>query len=168
MVKLYLMLIVLGVIGSVGAGAIWYYNDTQERLAVLQENNAKLESALETSEASINALQEDMAKFQALNSRLQEDLQKAEAYGDDLRSKLRQHDLTALALRKPGLLEGRMNGATAKLWREIVADTGGTPSSTLPEWLQPREQTGAGDQSSNQDRENNGTNSIEAEASSTN
>lgn len=160
MIKIYFIVIVLGIVASVG----WYYNDTQARIAILQENNAKLEVALETSEASIEALKEDIIKFQELNSQLQENLQKAEAYGDDLRTKLREHNLTALALRKPGLLEGRMNGATAKLWREIVADTGGTPSSTLPEWLQSREQTGTGDQSSNEDRKDNSTDSPETEA----
>ena len=130
----------------------WYYQDSQTRIATLQENNAKLETAIAVSEESIKTLQEDMIKVAEANLQLQQDLQKAEAYGDDLRSKLRQHDLTALALRKPGLLEGKMNGATANLWREITVDTGGTADNTLPEWLQSEpveESTGAGNTSSN-------------------
>ena len=168
MIKLYLMLIVLAVLGSVGYGAVWYYNDTQARIATLRENNAKLEIAVETAEQSINNLQEEAARSQELMNELSAKLQKAEQYGDDLRNKLRQLDLVQDALKNAMELQGRMNGATAKLWRSIVADTGGTPDPNLPQWLQPREQAGAGDQSSNQDREDNSTDGIKTEADTTN
>lgn len=168
MIKLYLMLIVLAVLGSVGYGAVWYYNDTQARIATLRENNAKLEIAVETAEQSINNLQEEAARSQELMNQLSAKLQKAEQYGDDLRNKLRQLDLVQDALKDAMELQGRMNGATAKLWRSIVADTGGTPDPDLPQWLQPREQAGAGDQSSNQDREDNSTDGIKTEADTTN
>jgi len=168
MIKLYLILIVLAVLGSVGYGAVWYYNDTQARIATLRENNAKLEIAVETAEQSINNLQEEAARSQELMNQLSAKLQKAEQYGDDLRNKLRQLDLVQDALKDAMELQGRMNGATAKLWRSIVADTGGTPDPDLPQWLQPREQAGAGDQSSNQDREDNSTDGIKTEADTTN
>jgi len=168
MIKLYLMLIVLAVLGSVGYGAVWYYQDTQARIATLRENNAKLEIAVETAEQSINNLQEEAARSQELMNELSAKLQKAEQYGDDLRNKLRQLDLVQDALKDAMELQGRMNGATAKLWRSIVADTGGTPDPDLPQWLQPREQAGAGDQSSNQDREDNSTDGIKTEADTTN
>lgn len=165
MLKIYLLLIVLGVLGGVGYGAVAYYNDTQQRIQQLSENNAKLESAVATAEASLQTIQDDIQRVNELNSQLQSDLQKAEAYGDELRNKLRQHDLTALAIKKPGLLEGKMNGATAKLWRELEGDTGGSGDRPLPEWLQSDREAGTGDQGSNPDRENNGTDSPETEAS---
>ena len=168
MIKIYLALVIMAVLGSVGYGAVWYYNDTQARIATLRENNAKLEVAVETAEQSINNLQEEAARNQELMNELSIKLQKAEQYGDDLRNKLRQLDLVQDAIKDPKALEGRMNGATAKLWRSIVSDTGGTPNGTLPEWLQSSKQTGAGDQSSNQDREDNSTDSNETEASTTN
>ena len=168
MIKIYLMLIVLAVLGSVGYGAVWYYNDTQQRIATLRENNAKLEIAVETAEQSMNTMRDEMARNQELMNELSVKLQKAEQYGDDLRNKLRQLDLVQDAIKDPKDLEGRMNGATANLWRDITADTGGTPDPDLPQWLQPREQAGAGDQSSNQDREDNSTDGIETEASTTN
>ena len=40
---------------GMGAAGAWYYNDTQERLAILQENNAKLETAVQTNEANGSA-----------------------------------------------------------------------------------------------------------------
>src|SRR5210317_169093 len=168
MIKIYVMVIVLGILASVGYGAVWYYNDTQARIATLRENNAKLEIAVETAEQSINNLQEEAARNQELMNELSTKLQKAEQYGDDLRNKLRQLDLVQDALKDAMELQGRMNGATAKLWREITSDTGGTPDPDLPQWLQPREQAGAGDQSSNQDREDNSTDGIKTEANTTN
>lgn len=169
MIKLYLMLIVLAVLGSVGYGAVWYYNDTQQRIATLRENNAKLEVAVETAEQSMNTMKDEMARNQELMNQLSAKLQKAEAYGDDLRNKLRQLDLVQDAIKDAVKLEGKMNGATAKLWRSIVADTGGTPDPNLPEWLQPNvSTTGTESPSSDQGGENGSTDGVPAEASTTN
>jgi len=169
MIKLYAMLIVLAVLGSVGYGAVWYYNDTQQRIATLRENNAKLEVAVETAEQSMNTMKDEMARNQELMNQLSAKLQKAEAYGDDLRNKLRQLDLVQDAIKDAVKLEGKMNGATAKLWRSIVADTGGTPDPNLPEWLQPVQSTTRTESpSSDQGGENSSTDGIPAEASTTN
>ena len=40
----------------------WYYNDTQERMAILNENNAKLETAVQISEQAVESLQADYEK----------------------------------------------------------------------------------------------------------
>ena len=165
MARVYLLVIVLGVLGGVGFGAWKYYTDTQQRIQTLAENNAKLETALETSEASITALQAQAEQSAQLTLQLQNDLQKAEAYGDNLRNRLRQLDLLADAMANPKNLEGRMNGATAKLWREIMGETGNLNggSRDLPNWLQ-QPTTGAGDQDSNQDSADNSTSSSQTQA----
>jgi len=165
MARLYLLIIVLGVLGGVGFGAWKYYTDTQQRIQTLAENNAKLETALETSEASINELQSQAEQSAQLTLQLQNDLQKAEAYGDNLRSRLRQLDLLADAIANAKNLEGRMNGATAKLWREIMGETGNNNGSgrDLPFWLQPTP-TGTGDQNSNQGSADNSTDSSQTQA----
>ena len=150
---------------AMGGAFSWYYNDTQERIGVLRENNAKLETAVEISENSLQTLQEDVVRLNQANKQLQADLQAAEAYGDELQSKLRKLDLVQDALKDPERLEGKMNGATAKLWRGITEDTGGDGSDPLPNWLQSGEQTGAGGESGNSDRENTDTNGAETEAS---
>ena len=165
MARIYLLVIVIGVLGGVGFGAWKYYTDTQQRIQTLAENNAKLETALETSEASITALQAQAEQSAQLTLQLQNDLQKAEAYGDNLRNRLRQLDLLADAMANPKNLEGRMNGATAKLWREIMGETGNLNggSRDLPNWLQ-QPTTGAGDQDSNQDSADNSTSSSQTQA----
>ena len=105
MSRVYILLLVFGLLGGVGFGAWKYYTDTQQRIQTLAENNAKLETALETSEASINALQAQAEQNQKLTVELQGKLQAAEQYGDNLRKRLRQLDLNADALANPKDLE---------------------------------------------------------------
>jgi len=166
MLKVYALIFIVGILGTVGYGAKYYYDSTQATIATLRENNAKLETAIEISEASIEALQQDMAKFQELNSKLQQDLQAAEAYGDELQGKLNRMDLVQDAIKDAKTLEGKMNGATAKLWRGIIEDTGGDASRPLPDWLQPvQPEPRAGDQGSDQDRKDNSANGEPTQAS---
>ena len=121
MIKVYLFLIIMGVLGAVGYGGYMYYKDTQQRISTLTENNAKLTTAVETSEKSIAVLRSDIAKNAELNTRLQKDLQTAEKYGDQLRNTLRKHNLTHLANKKPSYIERKMQNATNRLW-ECLAD----------------------------------------------
>ena len=120
-------------------------------------NNAKLETAVETTEKSLALLKEDNIRLNNLSDQLTKDLQKAEQYGDNLRNRLRELDLVQDAIRDSKDLEGRMNGATAKLWRELEAATGGDGDTPLPNWLLVVPRTG--DKSSNTDREDNSTDS---------
>lgn len=130
--------IVLTLIATGGAG-YFYIQKLQSDLETARENVAKMEVVVATAEASIKTMEEQNAKMQELNLTLSADLQKAEAYGDDLRGKLQRHNLTAMALKEAGRLEGKMNGATAKLWRELEQDTGGAGDAPLPSWLQSSE-----------------------------
>ena len=115
---LFVMLLTFGGIGY------WYYNDTQATIGTLRSNNAKLAVAAETSRETIGRLQQDAAQFEKTNQELQSQLNEAEAYSDDLAGKLRRHNLTVLTLQKPGLIEGRVNNATAKLFDEMEVLTG--------------------------------------------
>ena len=101
-----------------------YYTDTQERLAQLRENNARLEIAAQTSQDTITKLQQDAAQFEAANTQLRSQLNEAEAYSDDLQAKLRNHNLTVLTAQKPGLIETRVNKATARLFDDMEKLTG--------------------------------------------
>ena len=50
MLRVYMLIIVVGLIGGVVYGAYAYYNDTQQRIKTLQENNAKLKTVAKTNE----------------------------------------------------------------------------------------------------------------------
>ena len=169
MIKIYVLIFVIGIVGIVGYGAKYYYDTTQATIATLRENNAQLEVAVQTATASLETIQADVAKMAALNKGLQEDLQKAEAYGDELRGKLSRMNLVVEALKDAADLEGRMNNATAELWREFMSDTGNDigGKSSLPEWLQSIP-TGTEDKSGNQNREDNSTSSSKTETTTVN
>ena len=116
-----ILLVMLLTISGLG---YWYYQDTQARIATLRDNNAKLAVAAETSKETIGRLQADAAQFEQTNIQLREQLNEAEAYSDELAGKLRRHNLTVLTLQKPGLIESRVNNATAKLFDEMEIITG--------------------------------------------
>ncbi len=107
-------------------------------------------------------MQADILKMSNLNNNLQKQLQKAEAYGDELRGKLSRLDLVVEALKDAKILEGKMNGATAKLWRGFMEDTGNLSDIPLPDWLH-KETPRTGDPSSNEDREDSNSNSSETQ-----
>ena len=123
MLKMYMLIIVVGLLGGVVYGAYAYYQDTQQRIATLQQNNAKLETVAKTNELTITSMQKNQEKFATLNKDLQMKLNEAEEYGDDLRKKLHKHDLTRLSIKKPGLIEKRINDGTKKLFKSIESLT---------------------------------------------
>ena len=45
MIKLYLLVVVVGLVGGVVYGGYYYYKDTQSRIQTLTENNAKIMAA---------------------------------------------------------------------------------------------------------------------------
>ena len=161
MARLYILIFVIGIIGVIGYGAKYYYDTTQNRIAVLTKNNATLTAAVETSEKSITALRGNIQKMSDLNNKLQIKLQNAEAYGDELREKLSKLDLVVEALKDSKVLEGKMNGASFKLWQGIMEETGrNIDKSNVPSWLQ-RPEDGTGNKDGNEDRTNNDTSSSE-------
>ena len=105
------------VMAAMTAGGYWYYNDTQERMAILQQNNAKLETAVMTSEATIDALQADYAAMQATNQQLNDEFANIRRQNQVLADKLSRHDLGVLGSNKPGLVERVINGASEKAGR---------------------------------------------------
>ena len=119
MIKIYMLLLVLGLIGGVGYGAYYYYKDTQARIAVLTENSAKLEQAANTQKQTIDTLVEDAAKYSELNKELNTKLEAANEYKNTLIDKLRKHDLAKLSLQKPGMVEKRINNGTKRLFESL-------------------------------------------------
>lgn len=164
MLKIYALIFIIAILGGVGYGAKYYYDTTQAQIATLRENNSKLEVAVDTANQSLDVMKAAAAETQKLMDELSIKLQKAEAYGDELRGKLSRINLVVEALKDAKVLEGKMNGATAKLWRNFMDDTGNSDGGQrdLPEWLQPVP-AGTGDQNSNQSGESPDTNSVETE-----
>ena len=115
MLKIYMLIIVVGLVGGVVYGGWYYYKDTQARIQILTENSAKLEQAAQLQSNTIATLEADAKKYAKLNNQLQTKLEKANEYRNTLISKLRKHDLARLSQQKPGLVEERINNGTKKL-----------------------------------------------------
>ena len=123
MLKIYILIVVVGLGGGVVYGGYYYYKDTQARIQILTENSAKLEQATQTQKQTIDTLIADAEKFAKLNSELQLELVRASDYKNELIGKLRRHDLTRLSQQKPGLIEKRINNGTKKLFESFESIT---------------------------------------------
>lgn len=109
----FLIVLLLG-----GSGLFYsYYNDTQARLAELVENNAKLEIAVQTSEAALKTVQEDLKRANEETQKVNAEFSKIRAQNNVLASKLGKHDLGVLGAAKPTLVEKIINKASAKAGR---------------------------------------------------
>lgn len=90
---------------------------------VLNANLVKIEAVYERQKTTILEMEKNFNKTVEENSALQERINNQTAEVDELRKKLIEHDLTKLALEKPGLIENRINNATKKLFDDIRSST---------------------------------------------
>jgi len=123
MLKVYILIVVIGIVGGVVYGGYYYYKDTQSRIAILTENSAKLELATSMQTKTIETLKEDAIKFTKLNGELNDKLLSANDYKNTLLGKLRKHNLTKLSAQKPGLIEKKINNASKKLFESFESIT---------------------------------------------
>lgn len=109
-----ILLIVILVMGGVG---YWYYNDTQARMAILQDNNAKLNIAVETNEAALESLQADYATAQNEISSLNDAYTAIRRQNQVLADKLQEIDLTAAAISNAESIQRAVNRGTENAGR---------------------------------------------------
>jgi septal ring factor EnvC (AmiA/AmiB activator) len=102
-----------------GAGGIgyWYYNDTQERLAILTSNNAKLNTAVELNEQTISSLEQDYAKASGELATLNQQYVSIRRQNQQLADKLQEIDLTAAAIANAESIERAVNRGTLNAGR---------------------------------------------------
>jgi predicted transcriptional regulator len=123
MIKIYIALFIISIMGAVGYGAFYYYKDTQSRIATLTENSAKLEMAAKTQKNTIDTLVADAKKFQKLNSELNVKLVSATKYKNSLLSKLRKINLKKLSAEEPAVWEKKINNASKRLLESFESTT---------------------------------------------
>ena len=125
------LLVVIAVLLGVG---YWYYTDSQAKIMALQDENIKLNVAVQQQKQAIDKLQKHAEEQAAQVQELQTGLNAANSDKAKLEKTLREHDLAALARENPKIIEDKMNKATARVWRDLEATTGATPR---PEPTQP-------------------------------
>ena len=123
MLKVYMLIVVLGLVGGVVYGGYYYYKDTQARIQTLTENSAKLETAAKLQKNTIDTLQADAKKYAELNSELQTKLVNANKYKNQLLSKLRKINLTKLSAEEPAVWERKINNASKEVLESFESIT---------------------------------------------
>ena len=123
MIKIYILIVVLGLVGGVVYGGFYYYKDTQARIATLTDNSAKLEMAAKTQKNTIDTLIADAKKFQLLNSELNVKLVQATKYKNNLLTKLRKINLKKLSAEEPAVWEKKINNASKRLLESFESTT---------------------------------------------
>ena len=108
------MFLVMCIMGGIG---YWYYNDTQARMAILQENNAKLEIAVATNEEALESLQADYASAQNEIASLNDAYTAIRRQNQELADKLEKVDLTAAAIANAEGIERAVNRGTENAGR---------------------------------------------------
>ena len=123
MIKLYGLLIVLGLLAGVGYGAYFYYNDTQQRIATLRTNNANLESSNKSLEVKITAMEKNIKKQIQLTNDLNKDLEEAKKANTVIKDLLAQTDLVKNSLADPKASEARINEKVDSFFLSIESAT---------------------------------------------
>jgi uncharacterized protein HemX len=123
MLKVYMLIVVLGLVGGVVYGGYYYYKDTQSRIQTLTENSAKLETAAKMQKNTIDTLQADAAKYAELNNELQTKLVNANKYKNQLLNKLRKINLSKLSAEEPAVWEKKINNASKRLLESFESTT---------------------------------------------
>lgn len=127
MARLYLLIIVLGIVGSVAFAAKSYYEWSEQTIATLRENNVRLVSAAETLQNTVDQMAADAQRNEQLNQNLTRQLTESRKDLNILRSKFARIDLTMEALQDPVNLEERVDRAVDRLIDDIAKET--TPPS---------------------------------------
>tara|TARA_B100001113_G_scaffold262667_1_gene217610 strand:+ start:53 stop:439 length:387 start_codon:yes stop_codon:yes gene_type:complete len=109
----------LAIILVLGLGSWYLYNQNQ----TLTENNIKLEGALEEQTRAIETLRESYEKQGKSLMNMSRRNAEIEAEKAEYLAIFSRHNLDLLALKKPGMIETRMNNASELVMEGIEDDT---------------------------------------------
>ena len=123
MARLYILLFVLVILGGIGYGAYFIYNDTMQRMATLRDNNAKLEVAVKAKDSTIKSLKENMEKQIKLAKDLNNKLSIAEENNKKISKKLAETDIVKNSIADPAASEKKINEEVINMFNGINAAT---------------------------------------------
>lgn len=134
--RIYGTIIIAGILGVVGWFAYQYYVDTQTRIAQLTANNAKLETALQTTQTSFDTYREnvqqeienfkaELARQQQLNDTLDANLKAVQEANQKIAGLLANTDIVKNSLADPTQSESKINEQVDQFFGAIGCVTGG-------------------------------------------
>ena len=123
MARLYIFIFIIAILGGIGYGAYFIYNDTMKRMSILRDNNAKLEVAVKAKDSTIKALKENMEKQIKLTKDLNNKLTIAEENNKKISNLLAKTDIIKNSLADPAGQEKRINEQVNKMFSGINSAT---------------------------------------------
>ena len=123
MARFYILLFVLVILGGIGYGAYFIYNDTMQRMATLRDNNAKLEVAVKAKDVTIKSLKENMEKQIKLTKDLNNKLSIAEENNKKISEILAKTDIVKNTINDPVKTEKRINEEVVNMFNGINTAT---------------------------------------------
>ena len=123
MARFYILLFVLVILGGIGYGAYFIYNDTMQRMATLRDNNAKLEVAVKAKDSTIKSLKENMEKQIKLTKDLNNKLSIAEENNKKISKILAETDIVKNSIADPVATEKRINEEVINMFNGINTAT---------------------------------------------
>ena len=109
----------IGLLLVLGLGCWWLYSENQ----TLKANNIKLEYAVEEQKETINTIKEQYEKQGAALMNMTRENALIEQEKAEYLEIFSRHNLDVLALKKPGMIELRMNNASQEVMEGIEDDT---------------------------------------------
>tara|TARA_R110000765_G_scaffold196963_2_gene302725 strand:+ start:426 stop:830 length:405 start_codon:yes stop_codon:yes gene_type:complete len=110
-----LSLILGGLLFVTIAGSGWYINYLGEQVSTLKGNQIVLETQIQEQNESIERYLEQQKNQQVQLNQLEAEKRKAMEDVNRLRKTFAKHDLDKLALAKPGLMQSKINKASARV-----------------------------------------------------
>jgi|TARA_R100000329_G_scaffold146938_1_gene133972 hypothetical protein len=111
--------LLIGIILVLGLGGWWLYSENQ----TLTANNMKLEAAVEEQKQTIAIMKENFEKQGKALQNMSRKNAEIEAEKAEYLAIFSRHNLDALAIKKPGLMEKRFNDASDAVMEGIEDDT---------------------------------------------
>jgi hypothetical protein len=118
----------MGLLVALGLVTFFLYTENN----TLKENNIKLEGAIAEQQAAMEALRESYEKQGKALQNMSRQNALIEQEKAEYLAIFSRHNLDALALKKPGLMENRFNGASEKVMEGLEDDTEALYNLTNP------------------------------------
>lgn len=110
-----LSLILGGLLFLTITGSGWYINYLNDQISILKGNQIVLETQIQEQNESIERYLEQQKNQQVQLNQLEAEKQEAMKDVNRLRKTFANHDLDQLALAKPGLMQSKINKASARV-----------------------------------------------------
>jgi len=110
-----LSLILGGLLFVTIAGSSWYINYLGDQITTLKSNQIVLETEIQKQNESIERYLEQQKNQQVQLDQLESEKRAAMEDVNRLRKTFAKHDLDRLALAKPGLMQSKINKASARV-----------------------------------------------------